>query len=154
MRLHSVALDNLRRRKARAGFLVAGLLIGIATVVTLLTVSSALTVQAQNNLESFGANIVVAPRSDKLSVAYGGVAVGDASLGAQEIKEADLAGIKTIPNRENIAAVAPELLGVVDVRGTQALLMGVRPDDQFRLKRWWSLDGRRPGNGHEVVAGS
>ena len=36
MRLRTVAFGNLRRRSSRAVFLVAGLLIGIATVVTLL----------------------------------------------------------------------------------------------------------------------
>ena len=64
MRLRTVALDNLRRRKSRAAFLVAGLLVGVGTVVTLLTLSAALTVEAQNNLETFGANILVAPRTD------------------------------------------------------------------------------------------
>src|SRR5665647_3455653 len=148
MRLHTVALSNLRRRKTRAAFLVAGLLVGIATVVTLLTLSTALTVQAQNNLESYGANIVVQPKVDRLSLGYGGLNLGGVSVGAREIREADLARIK------NIAAIAPELLGAVQVRGKQALLMGVRPADQFALKRWWSLDGRRPNGGDEVVAGS
>ncbi|MFA4964742.1 MAG: ABC transporter permease, partial [Thermoleophilia bacterium] len=154
MRLHTVALRNLRRHKSRAAFLVAGLLVGIATVVTLLTLSSALTVQAQNNLESYGANIVVQPKVDKLSLGYGGLNLGGVAVGAREIREADLARIKTIPNRRNIAAIAPELLGAVQVRGAQALLMGVRLDDQFALKRWWSLDGRRPTAGDELIAGS
>jgi len=154
MRLHTVALSNLRRRKSRAAFLVAGLLVGIATVVTLLTLSTALTVQAQNNLESYGANIVVQPQADKLSLGYGGLNLGGVSLGAREIREADLARITTIPNRKNIAAIAPELLGAVQVRGRRALLMGVRPAEQFALKRWWTLDGRRPIGGDEVIAGS
>src|SRR5450756_2731896 len=115
MRLHTVALSNLRRRKTRAAFLVAGLLVGIATVVTLLTLSTALTVQAQNNLESYGANIVVQPKVDRLSLGYGGLSLGGVSVGAREIREADLARIKTIPNRKNIAAIAPELLGAVQV---------------------------------------
>jgi putative ABC transport system permease protein len=154
MRLHTVALRNLRRRKTRAAFLVVGLLVGIATVVTLLTLSSALTVQAQNNLESYGANIVVQPKVDKLSLGYGGLNMGGVAVGAREIREADLARIKTIKNKDNIAAVAPELLGTVEARGTQALLMGVRPEDQFALKRWWNLDGRRPTGDDEVIAGS
>src|SRR5665647_456453 len=91
MRLHTVALSNLRRRKTRAAFLVAGLLVGIATVVTLLTLSTALTVQAQNNLESYGANIVVQPKVDRLSLGYGGLNLGGVSVGAREIREADLA---------------------------------------------------------------
>ncbi len=154
MRLHNVAFSNLRRRASRAAFLVAGLLIGIATVVTLLTLSAALTVQAQNQLETYGANIVVAPRSDDLSLTYGGVALGGVELTARDIREADLARIDGIANRENIAIVAPELLGAVKVQGRQALLLGVRPKDEFALKRWWTLEGRPPRTATELVAGS
>ena len=137
MKLRTVALDNLRRRKSRAAFLVAGLLVGIGTVVTLLTLSAALTVEAQNNLETFGANILVAPRTDGLSLSYGGVSLGGVSVGARGIREADLARIDTIKNRKNIAIVAPELLGAVNVNGRQGLLMGVRPKEEFELRKWW-----------------
>ena len=154
MRLRTVAFSNLRRRKSRAAFLVAGLLVGIGTVVALLTLSQALTVQAQNNLETFGANIIVAPQTDGLSLTYGGVTLGGVSVGAQDIRQADLARISTIPNSRNIAIVAPELLGAVSVKGRQGLLMGVQPENEFDLKKWWSVDGRPPRNGHELVAGS
>jgi len=154
VRLRTVAFSNLRRRKGRAAFLVAGLLVGIGTVVVLLTLSQALTVQAQNNLETYGANIVVAPRSDGLSLTYGGVTLGNVAVGAQEIRQADLARIASIPNRHNIAIIAPELLGAVSVKGRQSLLMGVQPKNEFDLKKWWSVDGRPPQNGHELVAGS
>jgi len=154
VRLRTVAFSNLRRRKSRAAFLVAGLLVGIGTVVALLTLSQALTVQAQNNLETYGANIIVAPRTDGLSLSYGGVTLGDVAVGSQDIRQADLARIATIANRRNIAIIAPELLGAVSVGGRQGLLMGVQPKSEFDLKKWWSLDGRPPRNGHEIVAGS
>jgi putative ABC transport system permease protein len=154
MRLRNVALGNLRRRPSRAAFLVAGLLVGIATVVTLLTLSRALTVQAQNQLETYGANIVVAPRTDDLSLTYGGVALGGVRLQARDLREADLGRIRSIPNSKNIAIVAPELLGAVEVRGRQTLLLGVRPKDEFELKKWWKLDGRPPAGGSEVAAGA
>ena len=154
MRLRTVAFGNLRRRSSRAAFLVAGLLIGIATVVTLLTLSRALTVQAQNQLETYGANIIVAPRTDDLSLTYGGVALGGVRLQARDLREADLSRIKTIPNRKNVAIVAPELLGAVEVQGRRALLLGVHPKDEFELKNWWRVEGRPPAAGDELVAGS
>jgi len=154
VKLRTVAFDHLRRRKSRAAFLVAGLLVGIGTVVTLLTLSAALTVEAQNNLETFGANILVAPRTDGLSLSYGGVSLGGVSVGARGIREADLARIDTIKNRKNIAIVAPELLGAVNVNGRQGLLMGVRPKEEFELRKWWTIDGRAPRGGREVVAGA
>ncbi len=133
---------------------MAGLLIGIGTVVTLLTLSAALRVQAQNNLEMYGANIIVSPRSDGLALSYGGVSVGGVSVGRRSIAQADLARIRTIRNRRNIAVVAPELLGVTRANGRQAVIMGVQPREEFRLKQWWQVDGRPPANGREVVAGS
>ena len=154
MKLRTVAFSNLKRRKSRAAFLVAGLLVGIGTVVALLTLSQALTVQAQNSLETYGANIVVAPRTDGLSLSYGGVTLGAAAAGQQDIRQADLARIATIPNRHNIAIIAPELLGAVEVQGREGLLMGVQPKSEFELKKWWTVDGRPPRNGHELVAGS
>ena len=154
MKLRTVALDNLRRRKSRAAFLIGGLLVGIGTVVTLLTLSAALTVEAQNNLETFGANILVAPRTDGLSLSYGGVSLGGVSVGARDIREADLTRIDTIKNRKNIAIVAPELLGAVSVNGRRGLLMGVRPKEEFELRKWWTIDGRAPRGGREVVAGA
>ena len=53
MRLESIVFHNLRRRKGRAIFLTIGLLIGVATVVTLLSLSDALGRHAQNELENF-----------------------------------------------------------------------------------------------------
>jgi putative ABC transport system permease protein len=149
-----VAFQNLRRRKGRAAFLVAGLLIGIGTVVALLTLSAALRVQAQNNLEMYGANIIVSPQSDGLALSYGGVTLGGVSLGARDIRQADLTRIDSIPNRANIAIIAPELLGVARVNGRRAIVMGVRPLEEFKLKEWWNVDGRPPAKGNELVAGS
>ena len=132
MRLRTVAFSNLRRRKSRAAFLVAGLLVGIGTVVALLTLSQALTVQAQNNLETFGANIIVAPRTDGLSLTYGGVTVAGVSVGAQDIRQSDLARIATIANRRNIAIVAPELLGAVSVEGRPGPAHGRAAQERVR----------------------
>lgn len=154
MKLRTVAFGNLRRRKSRAAFLVAGLLVGVGTVVALLTLSRSLTEQAQNNLEIYGANIIVAPRTDGLTLTYGGVTLGTAATGQEDIRQADLVRIATIPNRRNIAIVAPELLGAVKVQGKDGLLMGVQPKSEFDLKKWWSVQGRPPRSGDEVVAGS
>ena len=61
MTLSTIALANLRRRKARAAFLIAGLLIGVGTVVALVTLARSMTGEAEANLRSYGANIVVTP---------------------------------------------------------------------------------------------
>ncbi|HWW77120.1 MAG TPA: hypothetical protein VNZ44_17085, partial [Pyrinomonadaceae bacterium] len=75
MRVSTIAWANLRRRKGKAAFLVAGITIGIATAVALLTLSRMIRDEIGAQLDQYGANIVVVPRSDQLSLDYGGVAV-------------------------------------------------------------------------------
>ncbi len=154
MNLRTIALNNLRRRKSRMAFLVAGLLIGVATVVALLSLTQSLTMEAEHKLESFGANILITPKSDELSLSYGGITLGGLSLDAKEIREQDLTRIESIPNSRNIAAVAPKVLGAVRVGTSRVMLMGVDPRSEFRVKGWWSLDGRRMASDDELVAGS
>lgn len=155
MTLRSIAFANLRRRKARAAFLIAGLLIGVATVVALLTLARSMSGEAEANLESFGANIVITPRAQDVALTYGGIDVGGVSVGDQGLSEDDLERVRRIPARESLAVVAPELVSPVQVKGRRVLLMGVETDAQFELKRWWSLGaGRPPQNAREVIAGA
>ena len=154
MTLGTIAFNNLRRRKSRLIFLVIGLLIGIATVVTLLSLSQAMTAEARHKMENFGANILLTPKTDELSLSYGGITLGGVTVDPREIREADLDRISTIPNRRNIAAVAPKILGAVQVKGERVMLMGVVADREFHLKRWWSVQGRPLAAENELVAGS
>ena len=155
MTLLTVALNNLRRRKGRAAFLVIGLLIGVGTVVALISITQSMTGETKANLQSFGANIVVTPRSRDVALSYGGISAGGVSVGQEALRQADLARIDGIPSRADISVVAPELVGPVQVKGRRALLLGVQPAQQFKLKRWWSVGaGRPPANGHELVAGA
>jgi putative ABC transport system permease protein len=154
MNLRTIAFNNLRRRKARLVFLVAGLLIGVGTVVTLLSLTSALTMEAEHKLDTYGANILITPRSDELSLVYGGITLGAVSVDAREIPQRDLVRIFDIPNARNIAAVTPKVLGAVEVGDSRVLLMGVNAEVEFQVKRWWSVDGRPLKTDDELVAGS
>ncbi|PLY04937.1 MAG: ABC transporter permease [Desulfuromonas sp.] len=154
MRLEHIVIQNLRRRKGRAIFLLVGLLIGVATVVTLLSLTDALSVRAQHELESFGANIIVTPHKEQLNLSYGGIQLGGVNLVEQEIPAESLSRIATIPNHRNIAAVAPKVLGAVEVTGERVMMMGVDPQVEFRLKRWWSIDGSAPSEPLQLLAGS
>lgn len=153
MNLRTIAFNNLRRRKSRMAFLVAGLLIGIATVVTLLSLTSSLTLDAEHKLDNFGANILVTPKSDELSLSYGGITLGGVTVDPTEIHQADLPRILEIPERRNIAAVAPKVLGAVTVEDRRVLLMGVDQEVEFHLKRWWSVRGRPLSAEDELVVG-
>jgi len=155
VRLRTIAIHNLLRRKARAAFLVAGLLIGVGTVVTLISLTQSMTGQTKASLQTYGANIVVSPKSKDVTLSYGGISAGDLSLGSQTLDQSVLKSIDGIPARSSISVVAPELVGAVKVGVRRVLLMGVRPADQFKLKHWWSVaPGRAPQKPREMVAGS
>lgn len=154
MRLEHIVLHNLRRRKGRAIFLVIGLLIGVATVVTLLSLSDAMAQRTQHELENFGANIIITPRSDELALTYGGIQLEGVNLMAKELEQSSLENIDDIPNRRNVAMLAPKVLGAVEVKGQRIMLMGVDPAVEFKLKRWWSIAGRPVKQGNELLVGA
>ena len=113
MRLTTIALGHLRRGKARAALVVAGLTLGVATAVALAKVTVALERHLGEELDRYGANIVVAPRTDDLDVSYGGVSVSGVSYEFERLKTEDLKAIRSIDYAERLAVVAPVLIGAV-----------------------------------------
>ena len=94
MKLRDIALNNLRRRKAKVFFLVAGLLVGVAAVVALLTTTSILEEDIAHKMDEFGANIIITPRTEGLSLTYGGLNLGGLSFDTKEISQEDVAKIR------------------------------------------------------------
>ncbi len=154
MRLHHISFNNLRRRKGKMIFLVLGLLIGIATIVTLLSITESMSRDIEDRLDQFGANIVMVPRTENLSLSYGGITVGGVSYETVEFDEARIPEIWTIKNTQNLGIVAPKILGGVDVAGRSMLLMGVDYSVEFNLKNWWQFTGTIPENDEQIVLGS
>lgn len=152
MRLSTISLNNLRRRRAKALMLIAGLAVGVATVVSMLAITAALRADTEKKIDQYGANILVQPRSDDLSLSYGGVAVG-VSTAVAELTSADVASIRTIKNKENVATVAPKLLSPVDVSGARVLLVGVDFQQELKLKKWWNWEGKVPEGTDQIIVG-
>ena len=86
MTLREIALRNLMRRKAKAAFVLAGLLIGISTVVALITLAEAMTRDINHKLEKYGANILIVPKTENLSLTYGGLSLGGVSFHRQALR--------------------------------------------------------------------
>ena len=147
MRVSTIALANLRRRKGKAAFLVAGISIGIATAVALLTLSGMIREEIGLQLDQYGANIVVVPRSNSLALDYGGVTVSGVSFDVNQLSDEDARRIQEIEYRNRLAVVAPKILGAVETEGRQVLLAGVDFEQELKLKRWWRLVGERPRAG-------
>ncbi len=153
MNIHDISINSLLRRKVRMFFLVFGLLISISTVVTLLTISEAMNEDIATKLDEFGANILIVPKTDDLSISYGGMTVSGVAFNVNELLEQDIQRIKTIKNNENLSIIAPKLLSVGEVEKTRILVLGVNFEKEIRLKKWWSIVGKSPDNASEVLAG-
>jgi len=139
MKLRHIALNNLRRRKSKMVFLIVGMTIGIATVVAISNITSALEHDVRAKLDEFGANIVIVPKSNTLSMSYGGISIPGAQYDVKEIEEANLNDIYTIKNKENLATVSPKLLGAVDIGGRKVLIVGADLSVEIKLKKWWKF---------------
>jgi len=164
MKLYNISLQSLRRRKAKTIFLIIGLILSVASVVTLLTVSKNVNASIAANLDEFGANIIITPKSDDISINYSGLSINSVSYNNKELHTNDVEKIRTIKNKDNISIIAPKLLSVETINpsnpdkgGTgnkNVLVCGIRFNDEMRLKKWWNVNGKIPSEANEVIIGS
>ena len=154
MKLKDISINNLRRRKGKVFFLILGLTMGITTVVTLISITRMMNEDISKKLDEFGANILIIPRSDDLSLSYGGMNIGGVAVDTQTLKDSDIPKIRQIEVRENISTVSPKLIGVVEIEGKKVPLMGVHFQKEIRLKKWWKIHGTGPESREEVLLGN
>jgi putative ABC transport system permease protein len=154
VKLHNISFNNLNRRKGKMIFLVLGLFIGIATIVTLLSITESMSRDIEDRLDQFGANIIMVPKSENLSLSYGGVSMGGVNYKTVEFNEARIPDIRTIEYSKNLGLVAPKVLGAASVKGKDVLLMGVDFESELALKNWWQFEGTPPAQPNELLIGS
>ena len=134
-------------------FVALGLLLGVATVVALVSMTEAVNADVQDKLDRYGANIVITPKTNDLALSYGGVTVANAAYDVKDLSRDDVARILTIPNSGNIANVAPKLAGAARIGDSRGLLVGVDFPSELKMKTWWKIDGRAPQSPGEVLLG-
>jgi putative ABC transport system permease protein len=154
MKLHTISLNNLKRRKAKMAFLTIGLTVGIATIVTLVTLTRSMSSDIERKMDEFGANILITPQSNGLAMNYGGISLGGVSFDQREIREQDLAKIKNITNHKNISAISPKVLGSIKINNHDVLLVGVNFESELKMKQWWKVFGNEPKSEYELLLGS
>jgi putative ABC transport system permease protein len=144
MRLADISIKNLLRRKAKAGFIMAGLVVGVAAMVAVIGFVRSMTAEINHKMERYGANILILPKTEDLQLSYGGINLGGVSFDMGQIRQADLQRLAHIKNAANIAATGPTLLGVVTANNQKVLLAGIDMKSVDILKPWWTLSGKRP----------
>jgi len=160
-----------RRRKLLASLAI---LFGTTAVTAMLAIGTSVGDKMTRELAAYGANIVVYPAADTLDVEIGGVSVRPASAGSY-LKEDDLAKIKNIFWRNNVADISPDLpltASLISAQGThkvpvtgywfhhtmhstdpssgESWIMGAPA-----IHPWWRLQGAWPReSSNEIAVGS
>jgi putative ABC transport system permease protein len=153
MRLTDISIKNLLRRKAKAGFVMAGLVVGVAAMVAVIGFVRSMNTAINDRMERYGANILILPKADDLQLSYGGIDLGGVSVDRQPLRQADLQRLSTIKNAASVAATGPILLGVVSAAKQDVLMAGIDMTHIDVLKPWWTISGQRP-DGPGVLAGA
>jgi len=151
MKLKNIALSNLKRRKAKAAFILVGLLIGVSAVVAFMSLVNALTHDINQKLEKYGANILIVPETENLSLSYGGLSLGGFSFEMREIQQESLEKLRFIKNAANVAAVGSLVLGAIKVDSHSVILAGMDFDAAHFLRPWWKIRGTPPGEDGVLV---
>lgn len=156
MTLLTIPMRYARAKWLRTGLLTAVFALGIASMTGLWQVSALVGESFERKLVSYGANILVTPKRETLTISYGGYSLGDVTLEEHWIDlDKALAGIDTMPLRANVAVVAPKLLAVTRI-GSQAVgVVGVDWNEELILKGYWDVIGDLPeaGSDDEVLIG-
>jgi putative ABC transport system permease protein len=142
-----LAQREIRRNVLRSGLTILGIVIGVAAVITLVTLGSGATQQVAEQIGSLGSNML------QLRPGQGFRGPGGASSAATEFKQEDVDAL--VREISNLAAVAP-----VSSAATQAIvgsenwstsIMG--SDNNYLRVRNWSLQEGREFSEGEVRSG-
>ena len=150
MKLYQVVIKDVVRRKRRVLYATVGVVIGITTVVGILTVALAGQARIYNQLEKYGPNLAVVPAISNLDMKVGDVLLGTVSVGENYISEDKLPEIRKIADGEirkalkiedegDIATIAPKLYINTKVDGMSVMVVGVEPEEESKIKTWWKI---------------
>jgi len=141
LRAITIVLKNFSRRKGRLFSSSVGLILAIAVIISTFVITNALQDQIGEEIEKYGANIVVTPKSQSINVPYGSVVTGAVTL-----PEAAVGKIFTIPNGTRLRVVSPKLYGQLQAGDSSLLIVGAIPEREAAMKGWWEVTGALPQN--------
>ena len=154
MNLFTIPFRNMRRKPSKTGLLLLVFSLGVMSIVALYQVSLVVGHSLEKKLTAFGANIVVSPATEKLSVSYGGFNMGDMFYDVQELSEAQITeAVRTIGYKDRISVVAPKLVTMVKLDEVAIALVGVRWDQEKGIKSYWATDGSFPEQQDQLLVG-
>lgn len=149
MNLWKLVWRNLTRRKGRFVFTLAGVAIGMAAFVALLTLGQGLTHEIKKQAQGLGAHLVVTPKG---WCAYEQISVLTGEQLPEAIPESELTKIQAIPG----IRATPHLNQRTAFRNRPVPLIGIVPEQARTLHNWRFAAGRYFAHAQErgVVVGA
>ncbi|PIP47935.1 MAG: hypothetical protein COX14_04800, partial [Chloroflexi bacterium CG23_combo_of_CG06-09_8_20_14_all_45_10] len=141
MKLYRLVVKDVTRRKKRVLYASLGVVIGVTTIVAVLTIALAAETNIYGQLEKYGANLVVMPAISDINVGLGSLSLGTLAVGENYITESKLPEIREITDGKirqalniedegDIATIAPKLYMNTEVKGTSLIAVGVDPQEE------------------------
>lgn len=139
MSIIRIVLVHLKGRRLKTAILGIALSLGVATVIAMVSLVSAMRLELGNELDKFGPNIVIMPRFQGQALASGGAGLANVSPELKPLTPEDIGLIQTIKDRESLNIISPKLVGSAELDGNPALLVGLDLKAEFTMKPWFSF---------------
>lgn len=156
MNLLDITYSSLKRQKGKKAFIIIAMVLSITTVFTLYTFTKSQTYKIENQFDEYGANIVITPKRDTLSLSYGGISFNEV-VSIEEINKKELEKIQSINDIKSIRAISPKLVGAVDVRTPhredKVVIVGTDFSSVFKIKGWWQEPENLPESDNDIIVG-
>ena len=137
MQLYDISLNNLRRRKAKMLFVLLGLVIGIATIVSVYGVVESMKTEMTRQMADSGVNVIITPDAGGLAFSYGGITLPEIMYDVQQLSGKDLEAVEGLPSKDMIKVISPKLLGLEMLENMKkVILVGANIKDEFAIKPW------------------
>jgi len=150
MKPATLVLRNITRRRSRFAFTLLGITVGIASLVTLLSLGTGLEKEVREQADVLGAHLVVTPKGwcayEQISVLTGET-LPEAIPGADVKKIASVKGIQALPYLTQRTAIKNQPVPVV----------GILPREMKEYKKWeiekgeYRLDEKGVVVGHGIA---
>ncbi len=131
---------SLRHQRARLSIAALAMALGSALVSGLLNLSGDIRGQVGRELRAYGANLIIRPREQSLSVGSGRFEFGTVAV-AQTMPQVDLEAARQV---KGVIGVVPYLYTVVEAERRPVIMAGVDLTAARSLHTWWQVQGRWP----------
>lgn len=139
MSIFRIALNNLKRRKIKMLFLMLGLIVGVATVISFINILKAMELELGDRIDEFGPNSIILPRSEGLDINYNDNKGSEVTFDIQKLTMEDIPKISASSVGKYINIISPKLVGAVETNQKKTIIVGINSKEEFTQKPWLSL---------------